>query len=121
MSDETPTNQEASPETSPPAPPEEQIEAPAEGGADPNPNLDVIRDIPVRISLEVGNTRISIRELLQLRRGSVVELDRGTGEPLDVLVNGKLVARGEVVVVKDKFGIRLTEVLSTEQRIETLH
>ena len=119
MSDETPTNTEAAPETPPPAPPEEQIEAPAEGGADPN--LDVIRDIPVRISLEVGNTRISIRELLQLRRGSVVELDRGTGEPLDVLVNGKLVARGEVVVVKDKFGIRLTEVLSTEQRIETLH
>lgn len=84
-------------------------------------NLDVLRDIPVRISLEVGNTSISIRELLQLNRGSIVPLDRAAGEPLDVLVNGKLVAHGEVVVVDEKFGVRLTDVISQEQRVEKLH
>ena len=83
-------------------------------------NLDVIMDIPVRISMEVGNTSISIRKLLELSRGSVVALNRLAGEPLDVLVNGTLVAHGEVVVVDEKFGIRLTDVVSTEERIETL-
>ncbi|TDJ38314.1 MAG: flagellar motor switch protein FliN [Gammaproteobacteria bacterium] len=83
-------------------------------------NLDVIMDIPVRISMEVGNTSISIRKLLELSRGSVVQLNRLAGEPLDVLVNGTLVAHGEVVVVDEKFGIRLTDVVSTEERIETL-
>jgi flagellar motor switch protein FliN len=88
------------------------------GGAERN--LEVVMDIPVRISMEVGSTSISIRKLLQLNRGSVVELDRLAGEPLDVLVNGKLIARGEVVVVNDKFGIRLNDVVSAQKRIETL-
>lgn len=71
--------------------------------------LDTILDIPVTISMEVGRSQISIRNLLQLNQGSVVELDRVAGEPLDVLVNGTLIAHGEVVVVNDKFGIRLTD------------
>ncbi len=83
-------------------------------------NIDIIMDIPVRISMEVGNTSISIRKLLELSRGSVVQLNRLAGEPLDVLVNGTLVAHGEVVVVDEKFGIRLTDVVSTEERIGTL-
>jgi flagellar motor switch protein FliN/FliY len=84
-------------------------------------NLDVVLDIPVRLSMEVGSTSVSIRRLLQLSRGSVVELSRMAGEPLDVLVNGTLIAHGEVVVVNDKFGIRLTDVVSPEQRIRTLN
>ena len=84
------------------------------------PNLDVILDIPVSISMEVGSTDISIRNLLQLNQGSVVELDRLAGEPLDVLVNGTLIAHGEVVVVNDKFGIRLTDVISPSERIKKL-
>jgi len=79
---------------------------------DGGPELDVILDIPVRISMEVGATKIPIRNLLQLNQGSVVELDRLAGEPLDVLVNGTLIAHGEVVMVNDKFGIRLTDVVS---------
>ena len=74
--------------------------------------LDVVLDIPVNISMEIGRTKISIRNLLQLNQGSVVELDRLAGEPMDVLVNGTLIARGEVVVVNEKFGIRLTDIIS---------
>ncbi|GLQ32346.1 flagellar motor switch protein FliN [Litoribrevibacter albus] len=85
-----------------------------------NPNLDVILDIPVTISMEVGNTEISIRNLLQLNQGSVIELDRLAGEPLDVLVNGQLIAHGEVVMVNEKFGIRLTDVVSPTERIKKL-
>ena len=84
------------------------------------PNLDVILDIPVNISMEVGSTEISIRNLLQLNQGSVIELDRLAGEALDVLVNGTLVAHGEVVVVNEKFGIRLTDVISPSERIRKL-
>lgn len=84
------------------------------------PNLDVILDIPVTISMEVGATDISIRNLLQLNQGSVIELDRLAGEPLDVLVNGTLIAHGEVVVVNEKFGIRLTDVISPSERIKKL-
>ena len=84
------------------------------------PNLDVILDIPVSISMEVGNTDITIRTLLQLNQGSVIELDRLAGEPLDVLVNGTLIAHGEVVVVNEKFGIRLTDVISPSERIKKL-
>lgn len=84
------------------------------------PNLDVILDIPVFISMEVGNTEITIRNLLQLNQGSVIELDRLAGEPLDVLVNGTLIAHGEVVVVNEKFGIRLTDVISPSERIKKL-
>lgn len=83
-------------------------------------NLDVILDVPVTLSMEVGRTRIPIRNLLQLNQGSVVELDRAAGEPLDVFVNGTLVAHGEVVVVNDKFGIRLTDVISPAERIRKL-
>lgn len=82
--------------------------------------LDTILDIPVTISMEVGRSDISIRNLLQLNQGSVVELDRVAGEPLDVLVNGTLIAHGEVVVVNDKFGIRLTDVISQIERIKKL-
>lgn len=83
-------------------------------------NLDMILDVPVTISMEIGRTRINIRNLLQLNQGSVVELDRLAGEPMDVLVNGTLIAHGEVVVVNDKFGIRLTDVISAAERVKKL-
>ena len=83
-------------------------------------NLDVILDIPVTISMEIGNTKINIRNLLQLNQGSVVELDRMAGEPLDVMVNGTLIAHGEVVVVNEKFGIRLTDIISPAERVKKL-
>ncbi len=85
-----------------------------------NPDLEVILDIPVSISMVVGNTQISIRNLLQLNQGSVIELDRLAGEPLDVMVNNTLIAHGEVVVVNEKFGIRLTDVVSAAERIRKL-
>lgn len=88
--------------------------------ADEAVKLDTIMDIPVTISMEVGRSFISIRNLLQLNQGSVVELDRVAGEPLDVMVNGTLIAHGEVVVVNDKFGIRLTDVISQTERIKKL-
>ncbi len=92
-----------------------------DGGAlNLSPELDVILDIPVSISMEVGNTDITIRNLLQLNQGSVVELDRLAGEPLDVKANGTLIAHGEVVVVNGKFGIRLTDVVSPSERISKL-
>ena len=80
-------------------------------------NLDVILDVPVTLSMEIGRTRIPIRNLLQLNQGSVVELERAAGEPLDVYINGTLIAHGEVVVVNEKFGIRLTDVISPQERI----
>lgn len=83
-------------------------------------NLDVILDVPVTISMEIGRTQINIRNLLQLNQGSVVELERFAGEPLDVLVNGTLIAHGEVVVINDKFGIRLTDVISPSERVRRL-
>ena len=86
----------------------------------PNPELELILDIPVSISMEVGRTSITIRNLLQLNQGSVIELDRLAGEPLDVLVNGTLIAHGEVVVVNEKFGIRMTDVISPTERIKKL-
>lgn len=87
---------------------------------DERAKLDTIMDIPVTISMEVGRSQISIRNLLQLNQGSVVELDRIAGESLDVMVNGTLIAHGEVVVVNDKFGIRLTDVISQTERIKKL-
>ncbi len=83
-------------------------------------NLEFILDVPVTLSMEVGRTRVPIRNLLQLNQGSVVELDREAGEPLDVYVNGTLIAHGEVVVVNEKFGIRLTDVISPAERIRKL-
>lgn len=92
----------------------------AEITAEEKKRLEGILDIPVTISMEVGRSKINIRNLLQLNQGSVVELDRVAGEPLDVLVNGTLIAHGEVVVVNDKFGIRLTDVISQTERIKKL-
>lgn len=92
--------------------------APSAGGL--SSDMELIMDIPVTLSMELGNTEIAIRNLLQLTQGSVVELDRFAGEPLDVLVNGTLIAHGEVVVVNDKYGIRLTDVVSPSERIKRL-
>jgi len=83
-------------------------------------NLEVILDIPVTLSMEVGRTEVPIQDLLALNRGSVVELDRIAGEPMDVLINGTLIAHGEVVVVNEKFGIRLTDVISPAERVKKL-
>jgi flagellar motor switch protein FliN/FliY len=80
----------------------------------------MVMDIPVQLSVELGRTRLPIRTLVQLAQGSVVELDRLAGEPLDVLVNGCLIAQGEVVVVDDKLGIRLTEVIGPDERLRRL-
>jgi flagellar motor switch protein FliN/FliY len=104
------------------ATPVEMEELQSSGGVtgDMAPDLDVILDIPIRICMEVGNTQINIRNLLQLNQGSVIELDRLAGEPLDVLVNGTLIAHGEVVVVNEKFGIRMTDVISPSERIKKL-
>ena len=85
-----------------------------------NANLDVILDIPVTLSMEIGRTELPINSLLQLNQGSVVELDRLAGEPMDVLINGTLIAHGEVVVVNEKFGIRLTDVISPAERVKKL-
>ncbi len=83
-------------------------------------NLDFILDIPLKVSVELGRAKVVIKDLLQLGQGSVVELDKLAGEPLEVLVNGKLIARGEVVTVNEKFGIRLTDIISPLERIESL-
>lgn len=98
----------------------EEFDVAAGAQAQGNPDLDIILDIPVTISMEVGRTSITIRNLLQLNQGSVIELDRLAGEPLDVLVNGTLIAHGEVVVVNEKFGIRMTDVISPSERIKKL-
>jgi len=89
-------------------------------GAKLSPELEMILDIPVNLTMEVGQTEITIRNLLQLNQGSVIELDRLAGEPLDVKVNGTLIAKGEVVVVNDKFGLRLTDVVSPADRVKQL-
>ena len=100
--------------------PVEELEDNGSHGEGPAADLDSILDISVSLSVEIGQTDLSIRNLLQLNQGSVVELDRLAGEPLDVLVNGTLVAHGEVVVVNEKFGIRLTDVVSTHERVKKL-
>ena len=91
-----------------------------EGGSRPAADLEQILDIPITLSVEIGQARLSIRNLLQLNQGSVVELDRMAGEPLDVMINGTLVAHGEVVVINEKFGIRLTDVVSAQERVKKL-
>ncbi|WP_133138606.1 flagellar motor switch protein FliN [Legionella genomosp. 1] len=85
-----------------------------------NEKMEMILDIPVTVTVEIGRTKMSIRNLLQLNQGGIVALDRMAGEPLDVLVNGTLVAHGEVVVVNDKFGVRLTDIVSKAERIKRL-
>lgn len=93
-----------------------------EGGASPkvHPNLDFILDIPLEVSVELGRTKILISDLLQLGQGSVIELSKLAGEPLEILVNQKLVARGEVVVVNEKFAVRLTDIISPAERVKQL-
>jgi flagellar motor switch protein FliN/FliY len=83
-------------------------------------NLDLLLDVPLDLTVEIGRARVAIRELLQLGQGSVLELGKAAGEPLDVLVNGKPVARGEAVMVNDRFGIRLTDILSPSERLAGL-
>ncbi|MGB0495864.1 MAG: flagellar motor switch protein FliN [Kangiellaceae bacterium] len=100
--------------------PDNLTESEAIDGSIKEGKLDVILDIPVSLSMEVGRTQIAIRNLLQLTQGSVVELDRLAGEPLDVMVNGTLIAHGEVVVINEKYGIRLTDVMSPQERIKKL-
>ena len=92
----------------------------SEGSRDEKGNVDLIMDLPLQVVVELGRTKMLINDLLQIGQGSVIELNKQVGEALDILVNGKLVARGEVVVVKDKFGVRITEVLSTIERIKQL-
>jgi len=92
----------------------------ADAAKGPDLNLDVILDVPITLALEVGRTRVPIRNLLQLNPGSVLELDRSAGEPLDLYVNGTLIAHGEVVVINDRFGVRLTDVVSPAERIRRL-
>ncbi len=93
----------------------------ASGSERADVNLDLVLDIPVEVSLRVGSTDISIRDLVSLVEGSVVALDQDVGEPMDVLVNGTLIAHGEIVIVDDQYGVRLTDVVSPVERIEQLH
>ena len=98
----------------------QQLSAEGEGPAGRN-DIDLILDIPVQLTVELGRTRITIKNLLQLAQGSVVELDGLAGEPMDVLVNGYLIAQGEVVIVNDKFGIRLTDIVTPSERMRKLN
>jgi len=108
------------PEPAPASAQFQQLEEDAIASGQSDLSLDSILDVPVIISMEIGRTKIAIRNLLQLNQGSVVELDRLAGEPMDVLVNGTLIAQGEVVVVNEKFGIRLTDVISPADRVKRL-
>jgi flagellar motor switch protein FliN/FliY len=102
---------------------DEVTESPNVGGSSGggDMNLDMLLDVNVTLAIELGRAQINIRDLLKLNQGSVVDLDRMAGEPLDVLINGTLVARGEIVVVKEKFGVMLTEVVSPEERVRRLN
>lgn len=104
------------------APTELEAKANAEQGDGPaaDVNLDLVLEVPVNVSLRVGSTEIPIRELVKLVEGSVIALDREATDPMDVLVNGKLIAQGEIVIVDDQFGVRLTDVVSPAERIETI-
>jgi flagellar motor switch protein FliN len=115
--DEAPETQEAPP-SSPAPPPKPQVQD--ERAVELPPNLNLLLDIPLEITAELGRTRMIINDLLQLGQGSVIELNKLAGEPLEILVNNKLIARGEVVVVNEKFGIRLTDIISPLERIKQL-
>ncbi len=93
----------------------------AQSGATSTQDIDMILDIPVKLTVELGRTRIAIKQVLQLAQGSVVELEGLAGEPMDVLVNGCLIAQGEVVVVNEKFGIRLTDIVTPSERVRRLN
>lgn len=114
QSGQTQTDSEASPQPTSFPPVDNQSAIPT------NKNIEFVLDIPLQVTVQIGSTRMLIRELLQLGQGSVIELNKLAGEPMEVLVNNKLVARGEVVVVNEKFGIRLTDVVSPNQRIQQL-
>ncbi len=119
---DSPLNQNESSEASSPA---DQNLAPDGAGQDPgveegSMNLDMILDLPVTVSIELGRTVLKVEDILQFGQGSVVELDKLAGEPFEVLVQGRTIGKGEVVVVNEKFGIRITDVLSAEERIERL-
>ncbi len=121
QSPRTSTNDlETSPQKSP-SPVFEELSSSGHSGTHVNDDLDMILDIPVQITVELGRTRIAIKNLLQLAQGSVVELDGMAGEPMDVLVNGCLIAQGEVVVVNERFGIRLTDIITPSERIRKLN
>ncbi len=98
----------------------DELQPEGRGAKSGDVKIDSILDVPITISMEIGRSRINIRNLLQLNQGSVVELDRLAGEPMDVLVNGTLIAQGEVVVVNEKFGIRLTDIVSPADRVKKL-
>ena len=100
---------------------EQLAEDEADGqGFDAMVGADVLQSVPVTLSVEVGRTRLKIRDLLRLKQGSVIELERNAGEPLDLLVNNTVVAQGEVVLVNDRYGVRLTRILPSEDRVEKL-
>jgi len=96
------------------------MSATAQGGEDTARRLDMLLDVPLQVSVELGRTRMTIHDLLALGPGSVIELDKVAGEPLDILINDRLVARGEAVVVNDKFGVRITDIVSPQERIARL-
>jgi flagellar motor switch protein FliN/FliY len=100
----------------------DKVAAAASGAAAPRKaqTLDFILDVTLQVTVEVGRSRMTIQDLLQLGQGSVVELEKLAGEPLDIYINGKQVARGEAVIVNEKFGVRLTDIISPEDRIESL-
>lgn len=98
----------------------DQVAEAARGAKSPPRTLDFILDVMLQVTVEVGRTRMTIQDLLQLGQGSVVELEKLAGEPLDIYVNGKHIARGEAVIVNEKFGVRLTDIVSTEDRVDSL-
>lgn len=114
------TNTDTTPSKAEPMPASFAALSAEDDGLSGDMSLDLILDVPVNISLEVGRVRVPIRQLLKFQQGSVIELDRAAGEPLDVYVNGTLVAQGEVVVVNERFGVRLTEIVSPAERIKRL-
>ena len=116
VQEETPST-EASSQKAPEAPQEVLREPEMDG---PSMNLDLILDIPVTVSIELGRTRLQVEEILQLGQGSVVELEKLAGEPLEILVQGRPIGKGEVVVVNEKFGVRLTDIISPVERIQRL-
>ncbi|MDJ0793420.1 MAG: flagellar motor switch protein FliN [Woeseiaceae bacterium] len=121
--EQTPESGTEQPEGGAPQYSPDELEAGAAGNANAGAdvNLDLVLDIPVDVSLRVGSTDISIRDLVSLVEGSVIALDQDAGEPMDVLVNGTLIAHGEIVVVDDQYGVRLTDVVSPVERIEQLN
>ncbi len=102
--------------------PQEKVatEFSAASGSASSENLRVLENIEVQLAVEVGNTEIKIRDLLRLKEGSVIELDRLAGDPLDILVNGTMIAKGEIVMVGERFGVRFTEIVDPEKRVESL-